>query len=269
MNRNVAIFAVALFLTASCRADFITFEDLPLPGPGTYQNGANLTGSFTSGGATFNNIYDPTFDVWSGWAYSNVVDTTSPGYTNQYAAFSKSGGDGSATYGVAGVFYPGNATISFAPGSRPTSMRITNTTYAALSMQNGDQFAKKFGGATGNDPDFFLLTITGLDTNGGTTGLINFYLADYRSDDNNKDFIINDWTTVDLSPLGIKTAKLSFGLSSSDNGAFGMNTPAYFAMDNLQTAAPEPGSMILTGALAMAAAGGHLRRRRTSRASAK
>jgi hypothetical protein len=36
-------------------------------------------------------------------------------------------------------------------------------TYAALSMRDGDGFAKQFGGASGDDPDYFLLTITGRD----------------------------------------------------------------------------------------------------------
>jgi hypothetical protein len=37
---------------------------------------------------------------------------------------------------------------------------------------------------------------------------------------------------------------LEFGLSSSDSGQYGMNTPAYFAMDHL-TLVPEPASLVL------------------------
>jgi hypothetical protein len=36
-----------------------------------------------------------------------------------------------------------------------TGAYFTNTTYAALSMLSGDSFAKKFGGASGDDPDWF------------------------------------------------------------------------------------------------------------------
>ncbi|MCV6038158.1 DUF4465 domain-containing protein, partial [Escherichia coli] len=43
---------------------------------------------------------------------------------------------------------------------------------------------------------------------------------------------------------------LQFALSSSDSGAFGMNTPAYFAMDSLAVAAvpePEQAALLLAG----------------------
>jgi hypothetical protein len=37
---------------------------------------------------------------------------------------------------------------------------------------------------------------------------------------------------------------LEFSLNSSDAGVFGMNTPAYFALDDLNCV-PEPATMIL------------------------
>jgi hypothetical protein len=253
----------------------VTFENptlaQPLPGPNTFQNGSTLSppGSFTAGGATFNNSYDSTFGSWSGWSYSNVTDTSTAGFTNQYAAYHLPGGgtgDNSANYGVATAFSPGDATIALPAGTRPDSMRVTNTTYAALSMLQGDPFAKKFGGQTGNDPDFFLLTITGKNAQNADTGTVQFYLADYRFADNGKDYVVSQWTTVPLSSLGADTTVLSFGLSSSDVGAFGMNTPAYFAMDNLVlTPVPEPAAVGLA-----AAAGSRLwrlaRRRRAATA---
>ncbi|BAZ50560.1 DUF4465 domain-containing protein [Nostoc ellipsosporum NOK] len=99
-------------------------------------------------------------------------------------------------------------------------------------MLNGDQFAKKFGGVSGNDPDFFRLTITGLDAANATVGNVDFYLADYRFSDNSQDYIVDQWELVDLSSLTGAT-KLSFSLTSSDNSRFGPNTPLYFALDNL------------------------------------
>jgi Domain of unknown function (DUF4465)/PEP-CTERM motif len=39
---------------------------------------------------------------------------------------------------------------------------------------------------------------------------------------------------------------LAFTLTSTDNGPFGMNTPAYFAVDNhVSLAVPEPSSVVL------------------------
>jgi hypothetical protein len=252
----VAVLAVACgLLTAQT---VVTFENptltQPLPGPNTYQNGSGLDplGSFTTRGVTFNNSYNAEFDSWSGWAYSNVTNTTAPGFTNQYAAYHLPGGgtgDQSANYGVAFNYVQGAATASWLAGMRPDSIRVTNTTYAALSMRDGDSFAKKFGGASGNDADYFLLTIIGKNAAGQTTGTVNFYLADYRFADNAQDYIVSQWTTVDLSGLGVDTTRLEFDLTSTDVGAFGMNTPAYFAADNLVfTPVPEPTVIGLTAA---------------------
>ncbi len=65
-----------------------------------------------------------------------------------------------------------------------------------------------------------------------STDTIEYYLADYRFDESEKDYIIKTWQWVDLSSLG-KVDSLMFGLESSDNGDWGMNTPAYFCMDDL------------------------------------
>jgi len=99
-------------------------------------------------------------------------------------------------------------------------------------MFNGDAFSKKFGGESGNDQDWFMLTITGKDVDGVVTGTVDFYLADYRFADNSTDYIVNTWQYVDLTSLGT-VKSLEFTLSSSDVGDWGMNTPAYFALDTL------------------------------------
>ena len=61
------------------------------------------------------------------------------------------------------------------------------------------------------------------------------YLADFRSADTLEHFIIDSWEDVNINLMG---SKLSFKLTSSDNGDFGMNTPGYFAIDNIKTATP-------------------------------
>jgi hypothetical protein len=61
---------------------------------------------------------------------------------------------------------------------------------------------------------------------------VDFYLADYRDSIAANDYIVRDWRWVDLQPLGVVDS-LEFHLSSTDTaGGFGMNNPAYFAMDN-------------------------------------
>jgi hypothetical protein len=180
---------------------------------------------------------------WTGWSYSNVTDISTPGFTNQYSAITGGGANGSANFGVAFGTNPGDATIMLPQSMSPESIMVTNTTFAYLDMLSGSPFSKVFGGDSGDDPDFFLLTISGLDMQGQSVGSVDFYLADYRFEDNDLDVLVDSWTEVDLTSLD-GAVQLSFGLDSSDVGAFGMNTPAYFAIDNLHLV-PEPASLIL------------------------
>jgi hypothetical protein len=99
-------------------------------------------------------------------------------------------------------------------------------------MRDGDPYAKKFGGESGNDPDWFKLTIEGFNSDNQSTGKIDVLLADFTDPNNANDYILDTWKWVGLESLG-RIAKLQFSVSSSDNGLWGMNTPAYFCIDNL------------------------------------
>jgi hypothetical protein len=210
------------------------FEEFDLP-ENTYLNDAGNEGGFTNGLVFLPNYYDSEFFYWTGWAVSNVTDKTTPGFGNQYSAIPGSGYNGSKHYVVNSAFGNNNMVLHNEAVGKPVSgMYITNSTYAYLSMKDGDAFAKKFGGVTGNDPDYFLLTIKAFSEGNIKSDSVNFYLADYRFSNNNQDYIVKTWEWVDLSSLG-NVDSLSFTLSSSDTGQFGMNTPAYFCVDNIIT----------------------------------
>ena len=239
------IVAIFFLMAPAVNASVATFDDLTLASE-SYWNGSDGSGGFTSGDAYFSNNYNSTYGSWDGFAYSNTTDTTTAGYGNQYSAIT-GGGNNSANYGVSYVSSWGSPpTISFTSAGTVTGMFVTNTTYAYLSMRDGDGFAKQFGGASGNDPDWFMLSVEGIDSDGGVAGLIDFYLADYRFADNSQDYIVKDWTWLDLSGFGNDVIGLQFALSSSDVGAWGMNTPAYFALDDVTTV-PIPGAVWLLG----------------------
>ena len=232
-------------LTESTAATEAGFEDVGTTLPNeSFYNGSDLAGGFASAGLQFNTSFNATFGSWSGWAYSNTTDTTTAGFTNQYSAFTGAGAGGSDTYAVASTFSLPTI-VRDANDGEFDSIEITNTTYAALSMQQGDSFAKKFGGESGDDEDFFLLTITGRNAAGESTGTIDFYLADFRFADNSLDYIVDEWTSIDLTPL-TDALSLEFSLSSSDVGQFGMNTPAYFAADNVTLADSQSATAVVS-----------------------
>lgn len=238
--RNLICLTVVLAVTGvSTAAEIATFDDLSLD-PNSYWNGSDGLGGFASGSAWFNNNYDTTFSSWDGFAYSNITDTTTSGMAGQYNAITGAGQGGSENYAVAWVGWSEPPTITLDDAGVLDSLYMTNNNYAYYSMLNGDAFAKKFGGESGDDEDWFLLTIMGKDAAGDITSTVDFYLADFRFTENGLDYIVDSWEYVDLTSLGV-VKSLEFALSSSDVGDYGMNTPAYFAMD---TVVPEPATLV-------------------------
>jgi hypothetical protein len=229
-----------LTVAGSTQGAVANFDDLSLAGE-SYWNGSDGSGGFVSGEAHFNNNYNATYGSWDGFAYSNITDAAAQGWTAQFNAITGSGQGGSANYGVGYAGWAGPPTVTFNSVGVVDGLYVTNTSYAYYSMLNGDMFAKKFGGTAGGDKDWFMLTITGKNAGGTETGSVDFYLADYRFANNSLDYIVDKWDYIDLSSLGpVKT--LEFALNSSDVGAFGMNTPASFAVD---TVVPEPATIAL------------------------
>ena len=247
--KNLVTLIIVFGITGVVNASIANFDDLSLSAD-SYWNGSTGTGDFTSGSAVFNNNFTDWgggVTSWDGWAYSNKSDTTTSGYTNQYSVITGSAQSGS-NYGIAYVGWNGPPSMTLNNASIVEGIYVTNTTYAALDMLQGSGFSKKFGGADGSDQDWFLLTIEGFGTGGISTGMVDFYLADYRFADSDDDYIVNAWEWVNLSSLGM-VESLKFTLDSSDHFIsggidYGMNTPAYFAMD---TVVPEPATIVLFG----------------------
>lgn len=241
LRRGLAAFALAIFASGPAFALTSTFEDLGL-GAEVLENGAGLGGSnLVSDGVTYENSYFPSYNGFAGFAASTTTDTTTPGFTNQYSNITGGGSGGSNTFGI--NFGGGNIILDSV--QTVLGADFTNTTYAYLSMLSGDNFTDAFGGPTGDEADYFKLIIEGLDAGGASTGTVEFTLADYTSANNNFDYIVDAWTFVDLSTLGW-VKQLAFSYESTDVGEYGINTPTYFAIDNL-VAIPEPGTALLLG----------------------
>lgn len=159
-------------------------------------------------------------------------------YTNQCSVYfgdsnKKNGGNNnSATFAVVNVSTSENtANKSFLQFENEAELLshvyITNTTYAALTMKNGNAFSKILNF---DDKDWLKITIIGKDINDKVTGSVEHYLADFRTKDSKG--ISTAWEKVDLKALG-KVYKVTFKMEGSDIGQYGLNTPAYFCMDDL------------------------------------
>jgi hypothetical protein len=166
---------------------------------------------------------------WGEWGVGYNGITVSNEKSNEFNGFeyyrsAKGGAYEGNNFAVWNDPYKENVDAHFSARVVP-GFFVNNSAYAANSMNNGDSYAKKFDAT-----DWFKLTITG-SKEGSTVGSVDFYLAQEGK-------YVNEWTYVDLSTLGEIDA-IKFSLSSSDASAYGMNTPAYFCMDNFGFEKPE------------------------------
>ena len=234
---------VGLALTAglvSCKKDEITpsttplkttytidFEDVYLPSKGYLDS---IKGGIVSQGFTFDNnyVFDDYYKYWyfsKGFAVSNIVNVDSAGFNNLFASYAGSGATQSKNYLLA----TNNAGVKLPSTVQLVSIAITNATYTALSMKNGDDFAKKF---IAKDKDFFKVWVKGFSA-GKVKDSIAVYLADFQNVDESKNYIQKEWKTIDLSKF-VAIDSLNFKLESTDVGQWGMNTPGYFTVDNIK-----------------------------------
>ena len=239
--KKVLFMAGALLATTSIQAQTtVDFEDLTLPQADTFYTGEDNAGQFISNDVIFENDYETTQwgYSWGGFAYSNMTDDQNGGFNNQYSSFAGSGANTSENYAI---YYNADTLVMPGVGASFGDVSITNTTYAGISMRDGDQFAKQFGSPNGpdgqpdgtNGEDYFYVTVYGWNQQFGLIDSTEIYLADFRFADDNQDYILKDWSDFDLSDLD-GSKYLTFKFYSSDLGSFGINTPLYFAMDNLE-----------------------------------
>jgi hypothetical protein len=238
--RKFTLLVCALVLgISSTKAQIVAdFESLSLPGIDTYYVNYTAPGTdvgFDDGMVHFPCVYDTGFGysfLSYGFVYSNKTDSVTSGFENQFSAKTSTGFNSSWQYLVTYGSYNKVILDPAVRGSYVYGFYATNNTYAYNTMRDGDMFSKKFGGANGDDSDWFKITIRGYANGAMTTDSVEFFLADFRAAKKSEDYILKDWKWVDLLPLG-KVDSLDFSLSSSDAGQFGMNTPAYFCMDQL------------------------------------
>ncbi len=242
----IKIITVVLFYVSNTHAQLLVsdFESFTLS-PGSFYNDTNST-SFNTQNAIFQHK-NSNFSGWiwtGGFAYTNAKDSSNGSYTNLYGVKAFNGYNGSDIF----VVGQNRGVIQLASAQNTVDgFYITNTTFAYKSMLLGDTangFSRRFGDTTGTGsgntiaqggyPDYFKLTIKGFKNGQLKADSVEFYLADYRFQNNSLDYIVDNWQWVNTSSLG-EVDSLKFWMLSSDVGQFGINTPLFFALDNFST----------------------------------
>lgn len=223
----------------------VTFESFGLSANSFYKDTNDVP--FQTSTAVFQHEWvTGAFPYWSaGFSYTNIYDSITAGFTNLYGVIARKGVNNSS------VFVVGQNNAVVRTKNKYTIVNgfyYTNTTYAYKSIKNGDQFARKFGDTTGTGsgttiaqgdyPDYFKLVVFGFKNGVKKTDSVEIFLADFRFSAT-QDYIVNNWRYADTKTLG-SVDSIQFVLRSSDIGAFGMNTPAFYAIDNFETSIENP-----------------------------
>jgi len=213
-----------------------TLEDLKSDDD-TFKIDTDKSGVFTSHKLNFAYESEPIYDNFNGFVYSNLYSSNS-GIKLLYSAYNKPIAFKSGTFVVYSQKkdeYKGVITTTDNEDHLFKSISVNNTYYNYNMLKNGstDGTIKAFGGNDGKDMDWFKLTIVGFNKSGTQRGYVEFLLADYTKESNKDDYIIKEWTTIDLIPLG-HCERLEFHLTSSDVVDGKMRTPGYFCMDEIK-----------------------------------
>ncbi len=108
------------------------------------------------------------------------------------------------------------------------SLYVCNTTYVYKAVTEGSSLSEPL---TYDNKGWFRVTFTGIDASGSETGRVEHYLADFRTAGSAG--AVEGWNKVDLSTLG-RVHKVMIDFEGSDVGDYGLNTPTYCAIDNIE-----------------------------------
>jgi hypothetical protein len=216
-----------------------TFDNVTLPGTDTTYlesvTGPDGVYTYQSGNAKFYGKKDFGGSYYANFNCSNHTDTITPGFGNMWSNITGEGVLHSGNYGIA--YVETDYSIATAP-TIPVSVKLTgsaaghevagayftNSVYAYRYMLDNNFYD--------NENHWFKLVIRGYLNNVQSADSVIFTLADFSIA--GTPVLVNTWQWANLTSLG-NVDSLTFDLISSDAGTFGINTPSYFAIDNLTT----------------------------------
>lgn len=242
LKKTLPIIASAMILGVSMQAQerVIGFEDLLLTPNANYlmfneedlEDGPTIIISYDEEEEIKINLHgDIDYGFLAGFDVSNVTDESYNDYSFPLAAQPFSGANGTENYAV------GFVNIDFM-GEDPSITIPLEATFENipddyvldhLYISNGI-IAYNYIQSNYPHQEFYLdLVINGYNGDHLIDSII-VSLADYR---NNAAQVLDDWLKVELNTLA-NADRLTFDLRSNDNeGGYGINTPAYFAMDEI------------------------------------
>lgn len=249
----------------------IGFENAsgPLAGPTSY--GENLYDGYTGGTQFINgaekvedgvclefgiNSDAGTYNFWNGgivlsnWNYRSDIEGKEAGwwytYSNQCSVYNtasgdgtnkEAGADGSNTFAVINGYSDANnsklASFNFSNSKEylVEKIAICPTSYLFGCITEGTAYSNNPGKSLKEVGGWFKVTATGYNAAGSKTATVEKYICDYRNASNPVE-IADLWDIWDVSAMG-RVNKVVFNFEGSDTGQWGLNTPAYLAIDDI------------------------------------
>lgn len=210
-----------------CVAQVADFEDLTL-NPNSSWYGSADAEYFESSFLTLYNDYTEMYDSWQGFAYTNTTDAETFSYTNLSSV--AGGGHNSENYvlGFIGMDWM----TDYSP--IPVSIKINTaecgnmenrgayfclSTYTSKYIDNGDMYA--------TNHYYYKLGVSAY-SNSQLIVSREIVMADFTDANSYK---MDSWEFVDLSWIE-NADSVTFTAISNDAGEWGINTPAYFCIDD-------------------------------------
>ena len=170
------------------------------------------------------NLYESAYgnsDFWSGFAISNRTETSFNAATLTPDQYNSTIGGAHSGKNFCVLTTYGEKISLGEKGAIIKGLFYTNSAYTMSSILKGDSYA----GAPFEKEDWLKCTITGTKAN-GTTASVDIDLA--------KDFEFAwRWLYADLSSLG-KVVTLDFAFTGSRSNDWGVLTPAYICLDDIE-----------------------------------
>lgn len=178
--------------------------------------------TYTVDVVTFNTNYTPAWASWMGYAVSNRTEKTYAAETMTTDQFNNITGSAKSGQNFCVVqTYGETIDIDVAEGVLVKGFWYTNNAWTVDAILNGDGMTPgKF-----EAEDWLKCTVTGNKAD-GTTATVDIVLAE------NGDYV-KEWKYADLSSLG-KVVSLSFAFSGTKNNDYGLTTPAYMCIDDIE-----------------------------------
>ena len=234
--------AIASFVSVQAQISdtaVATFENLTLAEESYYLGDDTVgTKEFRSGDFLFSNTYtyDSTYNYgfWRGFGYANLTsslyDTASTASydLNSFRCAAGEGASESATYALAyaSVSQPAVVRTADTTGMVIAGAYFTNNATAVNRALYGDAFGVK----AFTQGDFMKVHCVGF-LGEDSVGETDLYLIDYRSENTEEHYILQEWKWFDLSVLG-KVNRVEFMVMSNQQNQFGEVFPQYFCLDN-------------------------------------